>query len=67
MGTTLYEPRQPTRNMYFILEGMASVVTTMTDGTSIEILIVGREGIVGLAALESATFTVPNHAFMQIS
>jgi CRP-like cAMP-binding protein len=53
VGTVLYEPKQPIQNVYFMLDGMASVVQTMTDGDSIEVLIIGREGMVGLPALES--------------
>ena len=75
MGNTLssrwarfyIEPKQPIQNVYFMLDGMASVVQTMTDGDSIEVLIIGREGMVGLPALESAVRTVPTLAFMQIA
>ncbi|HET9218142.1 MAG TPA: Crp/Fnr family transcriptional regulator [Terriglobia bacterium] len=67
VGTVLYEPNQPIRNVYFMLDGIASIVTVMKDGDSIEVLIIGREGMVGLAALESASQTVPNLAFMQIA
>jgi CRP-like cAMP-binding protein len=50
---------------YFLEEGMASIVVTMRDGTSVEVGIVGREGLVGLPVLFS-TGQIPTHTFMQI-
>jgi CRP-like cAMP-binding protein len=37
--------------VYFIEEGVASVLATMADGTSIEVGMIGREGMVGVTAL----------------
>src|SRR5436309_11802686 len=63
----LYEPGIPIEYIYFPRSGMASVVTYMKDGTSIEVMIVGREGAVGLPSLQSSTYTVPTRAFIQIA
>ena len=44
VGSVLYEAKQPVQNVYFMLSGMASIVAPMEDGSSIEVLIAGREG-----------------------
>jgi CRP-like cAMP-binding protein len=51
---------------YFLEEGMASIVVTMRNGVSVEVGIVGREGMVGLPIL-LGTGHIPTHTFMQIS
>src|SRR6476619_2078078 len=51
---------------YFLEEGMASIVVTMNSGVSVEVGIVGREGMVGLPIL-FGTGHIPTHTFMQIS
>jgi CRP-like cAMP-binding protein len=50
---------------YFLEEGMASIVVTMRNGVSVEVGIVGREGLVGLPIL-FGTGHIPTHTFMQI-
>jgi len=67
VGDRLYEPDLPIPSIYFINSGICSIVTNMDDGGSIEVLIVGREGISGLPALESADATTVTQAFMQIA
>lgn len=51
---------------YFLEEGMASIVVTMRNGVSVEVGIVGREGMVGLPIL-FGTGHIPTHTFMQIA
>jgi CRP-like cAMP-binding protein len=63
----LYEPHEPIPSIYFLNAGICSVITTMADGTSIEVMIVGREGIIGLPALESESATTSTRAFMQVA
>lgn len=41
----------PVEHVYFIEQGVASVLTSMADGASIEVGMIGAEGIVGLPAL----------------
>ena len=50
---------------YFLEEGMASIVVTMRNGVSVEVGIVGREGLVGLPIL-FGTGHMTTHTFMQI-
>ena len=50
---------------YFLEEGMASIVVTMHSGVSVEVGIVGREGLVGLPILFGTGHTT-THTFMQI-
>jgi len=47
----LFEVGAPLSHIYFIEEGLASVITTMEDGGSSEVGMVGREGLVGVSAL----------------
>jgi CRP-like cAMP-binding protein len=43
-----FELNEPIEKVYFPLTGMASLVTVLKDGTSLEGMTVGREGFVGL-------------------
>lgn len=43
-----FEIREPIDKVWFPLTGMASLVTVLKDGTSLEGMTVGREGFVGL-------------------
>jgi CRP-like cAMP-binding protein len=66
-GDGLYEANRPIQNVYFILNGIGSIITTMEEGTSIEVMVVGREGIIGLPTLESPESSAPTTALMQVS
>ncbi|MGA9528718.1 MAG: Crp/Fnr family transcriptional regulator [Terriglobales bacterium] len=62
----LHEPAQKIDFAYFLDDGMTSLVALNTDGRSVEVGIVGREGMVGLPlmmGLQRATF----RAIMQMS
>jgi len=62
----LYELGEKIRYAYFLNEGMCSLVVVTKDGHSVEVGIIGREGMVGLpvlAGIEWAYF----RAIMQIS
>jgi CRP-like cAMP-binding protein len=61
----LYEPGQPIEFVYFLEQGVCSVVATMKNGTTVEVGLVGREGFVGLPVL-LGTVCCPNRSFMQI-
>ncbi len=65
VGQVLYEPNAPISHVYFMDAGMASVVSTMTEGT-VEVGTVGREGIVGSPILLYADST-PTRTFIQIA
>jgi CRP-like cAMP-binding protein len=61
----LHESGEKIRYAYFLNEGLASLVVVSRDGHSVEVGIVGREGMIGLpiiAGLHSACF----RAIMQI-
>jgi len=45
--TVLCETTSPPRYAYFLLSGLASIVTTKPNGESAEVCFVGREGVVG--------------------
>jgi CRP-like cAMP-binding protein len=47
----IQDATQPIDRVYFIEEGVASVLTLMTDGSSIEVGMIGNEGMVGVSAL----------------
>jgi len=47
----LYEAGAPLDHVYFIEQGVASVLTSMADGSTIEVGMIGSEGMVGVPAL----------------
>jgi CRP-like cAMP-binding protein len=49
---------------YFLEEGLASVVLTLADGATVEIGVVGIDGVVGLPILLGAA-TMPGETFIQ--
>src|SRR5580765_7025776 len=51
---------------YFIEEGMASIVTTLTNGSTVEVGVVGQDGVVGIPAL-LGTLSMPLTTFIQIA
>jgi CRP-like cAMP-binding protein len=51
---------------YFLEDGMASVVVSMEDGATVEVGIVGFEGVVGIPIL-LGTGSTPGRTFMQIA
>jgi CRP-like cAMP-binding protein len=62
----LHEPGEKIEFTYFLNEGMTSLVALSRDGRSVEVGIVGREGMVGMSltmGLQRETF----RAIMQIS
>lgn len=62
----LHDAWQQVDTVYFIEEGICSIVAEMEDGTSIEVGIIGREGFVGLPAV-LGTGSSPNRSVIQIS
>jgi CRP-like cAMP-binding protein len=45
--TSLYEADETPTHAYFMTSGMASIVTTMEDGGTAEVSVVGLEGLAG--------------------
>ena len=52
----LYEAGAAIDHLYFIEQGVASVLTSMANGTTIEVGMIGIEGVVGLPALLGGGF-----------
>lgn len=61
----LHEAGEKIEHAYFLNEGMASLVVLTSDGRSVEVAIVGREGIVG-APLAVGLRRGPYRSIMQI-
>jgi CRP-like cAMP-binding protein len=62
----LYEVGEPLDHIYFIEEGVASVMTMMEDGASSEVGMVGPEGLVGVSALLGGD-TSAQHVVVQLA
>jgi CRP-like cAMP-binding protein len=64
-GMRLIEPDTPIEHVYFLEEGITSVVATTPQGRRIEIGIIGREGLTGLPVLLGMDRT-PHACFVQM-
>ena len=53
-GETLFEVESAPGRVYFIESGLLSLISTLEDGTSIEVAGLGREGLAGLVMLIGA-------------
>jgi hypothetical protein len=51
---------------YFMEEGLASVVLTLTDGATVEVGVIGIDGVVGISALLGAG-PIPGQTFIQVA
>ena len=49
-GEVIYEPGDLIRNIYFLNSGIISLLAAVEDQATLEVGIIGREGIVGLPA-----------------
>ena len=63
--TSLYEPGDPPKFAHFLTSGIASVVTTMGDGSTSEVGTLGREGVPQAFHL-LGELHFPTRCFMQI-
>src|SRR5216117_1860494 len=63
--TIMHEPGEKIEHGYFLNEGMTSLVVLVSDGRSVEVGIVGREGVVG-TPLAVGLHRGPYRAIMQI-
>jgi CRP-like cAMP-binding protein len=62
----LYEAGQPIRHVYFIEDGIVSIISLMNDRSGVETATVGREGMVGMAAFHGVP-AVPERAMVQVA
>jgi CRP-like cAMP-binding protein len=64
-GETLYETEDRIKHVYFINGAIVSLVTHMEEGASVEVGLVGNEGMVGLSIVMGDDVS-QNHAVVQI-
>ena len=69
-GQALHEAEEAIREVYFVNEGIVSILALLSDGSTIEIGVVGYEGLSDTSALLGAEVTphqslvqIPGHAF----
>lgn len=53
-GVTLYQAEEKIQHVYFVEEGLISLLAVLEDGTSIEVNVVGSEGACDVSALLGA-------------
>jgi CRP-like cAMP-binding protein len=61
----LYTANEPIESVYFLIEGVASLVNTMANGAAAEVGTIGNEGIVGLPILLGDRLA-PTTAYVQV-
>jgi CRP-like cAMP-binding protein len=49
LGRVLYEPGDVLRHVYFPTDSIVSLLYVLADGSSAEISVVGKEGLIGIA------------------
>jgi CRP-like cAMP-binding protein len=64
LGKVLYESGDTLRHVYFPTDSIVSLLYVMEDGSSAEISVVGREGVVGVALFMGGEST-PSRAIVQ--
>lgn len=62
----LYRGRHRIDYVYFMEDGVASVMTVMEDGSAIEVATIGNEGMVGLPAVFGPAVS-PNEVMVQVA
>jgi CRP-like cAMP-binding protein len=61
----LYEAARPIEQVYFPIDGVASLVLTMRDGFGVEVGTIGSEGVVGLPVILGDT-CAPSTVYVQV-
>lgn len=56
-GKTIYEPGETIREIYFPNSGIVSLLAAVEDGATLEVGVVGREGVVGLPVFLGVNIT----------
>jgi CRP-like cAMP-binding protein len=62
----MFESGKPIEHVYFLIDGIASLVSVMADGTGVETATVGREGMVGLPIFHGVS-TTAEQALVQVA
>ena len=60
------QPNRPIDTVYFMETGIASVVAVQPDDTKVEVGLIGREGMSGLAVVLGANQS-PNSTYIQVA
>jgi CRP-like cAMP-binding protein len=63
---TLYDAGQAIESVYFLEDGVCSLMVAMENGGTVEVGVVGSEGFVGMAGLMGAVRS-PNRCFIEIA
>jgi CRP-like cAMP-binding protein len=66
LGAVLYESGVPMTHVYFPTHGVVSLLYVMEDGSSAEIAVVGKEGVVGVSLFMGGGST-PSRAVVQVA
>jgi CRP-like cAMP-binding protein len=66
IGETLYQTEDSIKHVYFPNWGIVSLVTHLKDGLSVEVGLIGKEGMVGLSVALGDDVS-QNHAIVQIA
>jgi CRP-like cAMP-binding protein len=61
----IYQPERPIENVYFIVDGIVSIVSMMSDGQGVETATIGKEGMVGMPVFHGMPFTA-EQAIVQV-
>jgi CRP-like cAMP-binding protein len=51
MRQVIYEPGAEIQHLYFVEEGLCSILNIMADGSTVEVGMIGNEGMVGFGAI----------------
>ncbi|MEP1079589.1 Crp/Fnr family transcriptional regulator [Leptolyngbya sp. PL-A3] len=65
IGQVLHVPYEPIEYVYFPHHSIVSIVTTMEDGSTVEVGIVGRDGMVGIPVILGGGAS-PHETFVQV-
>jgi CRP-like cAMP-binding protein len=65
MKHPLHSPGKAPGDVYFLEDGVCSIVASMENGITVEVGIIGRDGFIG-TAVALGTSHLPNRCFMQI-
>ncbi len=66
LRTVVIDPNRPIEHVYFVEEGVVSMLGVMEDGTAVETATIGQEGMVGLPLFLGSDRTAAQ-AFTQVS
>src|SRR5258706_16222269 len=64
LGQTIYEPENRIDYVYFVTEGVVSLLATLENGATVEAGVIGSEGMVGIPIILGGKST-PNLVLVQ--